>query len=61
MTWPDAYKEINIYTQASKRDEVVNRSGRRTEPQIFIEDMHIEGLDDLAKLYLKGGWMSLLS
>ncbi|MFL1526526.1 glutaredoxin 3 [Pseudomonas sp. O230] len=54
-------KEINIHTQEGKRDEMVSRSGRRTVPQIFIEDMYIGGFDDLAKLDRKGGLMSLLS
>lgn len=54
-------KEINIHTQEGKRDEMVSRSGRRTVPQIFIEDIYIGGFDDLAKLDRKGGLMSLLS
>jgi glutaredoxin 3 len=54
-------KEIDIQAHPGKREEMVKRSGRRTVPQIFIDDMYIGGFDDLSKLDRKGGLMSLLS
>ena len=54
-------KEINVQTQPAKREEMVKRSGRRTVPQIFIENTYIGGFDDLAKLDRQGGLMSMLA
>lgn len=54
-------KEINVQTQPVKREEMIKRSGRRTVPQIFIENTYIGGLDDLAKLDRQGGLLSMLA
>jgi glutaredoxin 3 len=35
-------------------DEMVARSGRRTYPQIFIDDLHVGGCDDLYALEAQG-------
>ena len=43
------------------RDEMVKRTGRRTVPQIFIDDKHIGGYDDLQALNTSGQLDSLLS
>lgn len=37
------------------RDEMIKRSGRNTVPQIFINDEHIGGYDDLVIYKNKGG------
>jgi glutaredoxin 3 len=43
------YEEIRIDTDPVKRDEMLQRSGqRRTVPQIFINDQHIGGFEELA-------------
>ncbi|MDK2124905.1 glutaredoxin 3 [Parachitinimonas caeni] len=52
--------EINIEADPAKRDEMMQRSGRRTVPQIFIGDHHVGGFDDLAALDRQGGLMPLL-
>jgi glutaredoxin 3 len=44
------YQEINVDDDAKFRDEMVERSGRRTVPQIFIGDTHVGGCDDLFAL-----------
>jgi glutaredoxin 3 len=54
-------KEINVQAQPAKREEMVKRSGRRTVPQIFIENTYIGGFDDLAKLDRQGGLLSMLA
>jgi len=56
-----ATDEINIQTQPGKLQEMLSRSGRRSVPQIFVEDTHIGGFDDLAKLDRQGGLMSMLA
>jgi glutaredoxin 3 len=42
-----AYTEILVDTSPEKRDEMIAKSGRRSVPQIFINDQHIGGCDDL--------------
>ena len=39
--------EIDIDQQPEKRDEMTQRSKRNTVPQIFINEHHIGGCDDL--------------
>jgi glutaredoxin 3 len=41
-------------------DELAERTGRDTVPQIFIGDRHIGGCDDLLALERRGGLDSLL-
>jgi glutaredoxin 3 len=46
-----AFEDIDIEVDTSKRDEMLKRAGgRRTVPQIFIDDAHIGGCDDLLAL-----------
>lgn len=49
-----SYKEIDVHSVDMKL-EMVNRSGRRTVPQIFIGNWHVGGFDDLAQLEREGG------
>ena len=48
------YEEINISTQTHRAEEMVQRSGRRSIPQIFINREHIGGFDELALLSESG-------
>jgi glutaredoxin 3 len=41
--------------------EMMSRSGRRSVPQIFINDLHVGGFDDLAALERKGELHALLA
>ena len=41
------YEEIDVTTDSLRELEMLNRSGRRTIPQIFIDDHHVGGSDDL--------------
>ncbi len=54
------YTEIDIEADAAKRAEMMERSGRRTVPQIFIGDRHIGGCDDLHALDAAGDLDPLL-
>jgi len=51
-----SYDEINVETDASLRDEMISRAaGRRTVPQIFIDDAHVGGYLELRALADRGG------
>src|ERR687892_580395 len=49
-----AYEEIDVTHDAGRQAEVIERSGRRTVPQIFINGRSIGGYDDLAALDAEG-------
>ncbi len=53
-------EEIRIDTNPSERSAMMERTGRRTVPQIFIGDTHVGGCDDLMDLDSRGGLMPLL-
>ena len=56
------FKEIDITTDNTARDALVEKSGgRRTVPQIFIGGKHIGGFDDLAALDKQGQLDALLA
>ncbi|MCG7984355.1 MAG: glutaredoxin 3 [Candidatus Thiodiazotropha lotti] len=46
------YEEIDVSSDQARLVEMVERSGRRTVPQIFIDDIAIGGFDELSKLDL---------
>lgn len=52
--------KIRIDLQPEKRDEMMQKTGRRTVPQIYIDERHIGGFDDLRALDLAGGLDPLL-
>ena len=46
-----SYKEINIALEDGKREEMIKKSnGKKTIPQIFIEDFHVGGYVELREL-----------
>ncbi len=54
--------EYDISLGGPKRVEMIQRSnGRTTVPQVFIDDRHIGGSDDLAALDRAGGLDPLLA
>ena len=44
------YEELMIEGNRDLMREMLERSRRRTVPQIFIDDYHVGGYDDLAEL-----------
>ena len=54
------FEELPIDGNAEKREEMIQRSGRTTVPQIFIDAQHIGGCDDLYALDSRGGLDPLL-
>ncbi len=53
-------EEIRIDTDPAARAHMMEITGRRTVPQIFIGDTHVGGCDDLVALEAKGGLLPLL-
>ena len=46
-----SYKEINIATENGAIDEMIKKAnGKRTIPQIFFDDRHIGGYDEVRAL-----------
>lgn len=57
-----SFEETDITMGGKKREEMIQRSGgRMTVPQIFIDDRHIGGSDDLAALDQSGELDALLA
>lgn len=54
------YEEILVDAQPQLRIEMMEKSGRRTVPQIWIGETHVGGFDDLAILERRGALDSLL-
>ena len=52
--------EIRIDLDPVQREHMMQTTGRRTVPQIFIGDTHVGGCDDLIALDQKGGLVPLL-
>jgi glutaredoxin 3 len=55
------YTEINVDEQAGMREEMMQKTKRRTVPQIYIGDFHVGGFDDLNALNKAGKLDSLLN
>ena len=55
------YKEINVALEEEKREEMLNKSnGKRTIPQIFFNELHIGGYEELRTLEKKGELLNLV-
>ncbi|WHZ12540.1 MAG: Glutaredoxin 3 (Grx3) [Burkholderiaceae bacterium] len=52
--------EIRVDEDPAQRVLMMQRTGRRTVPQIFIGETHVGGCDDLLALDYRGGLMPLL-
>lgn len=57
----ETIEKIRIDLQPELRQEMMEKTGRRTVPQIYIDDRHIGGFDDLRSLDLAGGLDPLLA
>ena len=53
-------EEIRIDIDPVARTQMMETTGRRTVPQIFIGETHVGGYDDMAALDARGGLMPLL-
>ena len=56
----EAIEEVRIDLDPAERARMVQITGRRTVPQIFIGDTHVGGCDELVALEQRGGLLPLL-
>jgi glutaredoxin 3 len=54
------FREIDITDDSRMQEEILRLSGRRTVPQIFIDEVAIGGFEELRRLELEGRLDSLL-
>jgi len=54
-------EEVRVDLDPQERQRMVELTGRRTVPQIFIGDVHVGGCDELVALDQRGGLAPLLS
>lgn len=54
-------EKIRIDLEPERRDEMMQKTGRRTVPQIYIGDTHVGGCDDLYELDREGKLLPLLA
>ena len=56
-----SFNEINVALEEGKRDEMLNKSnGRKTIPQIFFNELHVGGYEELRALEKKGELLNLI-
>jgi glutaredoxin 3 len=53
--------KVRVDLEPERRQEMMQRTGRRTVPQIYVGDRHVGGFDDLAALDRAGGLDPLLA
>ena len=53
-------EKIRVDLDPPKMAEMMEKTGRRTVPQIYIDDLHVGGFDDLAELDQDGKLEPLL-
>ena len=56
-----AIDKIRVDLDPARRQEMMDRTGRRTVPQIYIGDFHVGGYDDLVALDRAGRLDPLLA
>ena len=54
-------EEVRIDLDPARRDEMMQKTQRRTVPQIYIGNTHVGGCDDLMALDAAGGLRPLLA
>jgi glutaredoxin 3 len=54
-------EKVRVDLQPERRDEMMQRTGRRTVPQIYIGETHVGGCDELYELERQGKLDSLLA
>ena len=54
-------EKVRVDLEPERREEMMQRTGRRTVPQIYVGERHVGGYDDLAALDRAGGLDPLLA
>jgi glutaredoxin 3 len=57
----DTIEDIRVDLDPAQRGKMMEITGRRTVPQIFIGETHVGGCDDLIELDRRGGLLPLLA
>ena len=57
----DAIEKIRIDLEPGRRAEMIERTGRRTVPQIYIGGTHVGGFDDLSEIDAAGELAAMLN
>ncbi|MDP1734400.1 MAG: glutaredoxin 3 [Sulfuritalea sp.] len=54
-------EKVRVDLEPARREEMMQRTGRRTVPQIYIGETHVGGCDELYELEHQGKLDSLLA
>jgi glutaredoxin 3 len=54
-------EKVRVDLDPARREEMMQKTGRRTVPQIYIGETHIGGFEDLLALELAGGLDAMLA
>jgi glutaredoxin 3 len=54
-------EKVRVDLDPARREEMMQKTGRRTVPQIYIGETHIGGFDDLSALEKAGGLDAMLA
>ena len=57
----DAIEEIRVDLDPAQRERMIELTGRRTVPQIFIDGIHVGGCDELIALDRRGALAPMLA
>lgn len=57
----DEIEKIRIDLDPAQRADMMEKTGRRTVPQIYIGDTHVGGFDDLSSLNRQGKLDAMLA
>ncbi len=57
----ETIEEVRVDLDPERRDEMMQKTARRTVPQIFIGSTHVGGCDDLVALDAAGKLLPLLA
>jgi glutaredoxin 3 len=55
------FEDVLVSKDAAKLEEMIQRSGQRSVPQIFVGDTHVGGFDELCTLDKNGDLDELLA
>ena len=56
-----AIDKVRVDLEPARRREMMDKTGRRTVPQIYVAGTHVGGYDDLVALDARGGLEPLLN
>ena len=57
----EVLNDVRVDLEPAQRQVMIERTGRRSVPQIFIGATHVGGCDDLVALDARGGLLAMLA